>query len=46
VRLELKRVRYAADLAASGVALWDRRRQRYGATLRLSAGASVGAGCA
>jgi pimeloyl-ACP methyl ester carboxylesterase len=36
VRLELKRVRYAADLAASGVALWDRRRQRYSATLRLS----------
>jgi hypothetical protein len=36
VRLELKRVRYAADLAASGVAIWDRRGQRYSATLRLS----------
>lgn len=36
LQLGLKRVRYAADLAASGVAIWDRRGQRYSATLRLS----------
>ena len=35
VRLELKKVRYAEDLAVSGEAVWDRREQRYHATLRL-----------
>jgi pimeloyl-ACP methyl ester carboxylesterase len=36
VRLKLKRVRYAEDLAATGEAVWDRREQRYSATLRVS----------
>ncbi len=36
VRLDLKRVRYAEDLAVSGEAVWDRREQRYSATLRLA----------
>ena len=35
VRLKLKKVRYAEDLAASGEAVWDRREQRYSATLRV-----------
>lgn len=33
VRLKLKKVRYAEDLAATGEAVWDRREQRYSATL-------------
>jgi pimeloyl-ACP methyl ester carboxylesterase len=36
VRLKLKKVRYAKDLAVSGEAVWDRREQSYGATLRLA----------
>ena len=36
VRLKLRRVRFVEDLAASGVAVWDRRKQRYRARLRLS----------
>jgi TAP-like protein len=36
LRLKLRRVRFVEDLAASGVAVWDRRKQRYCARLRLS----------
>ena len=36
VRLKLKKVRYAEDLAASVRTLWDRRAQQYRATLRVS----------
>jgi pimeloyl-ACP methyl ester carboxylesterase len=36
LRLKLKKVRYAADLSASGRALWDRREQRYSAMLRVT----------
>ena len=35
VRLELKRLRFAEDLAVSGEAVWDRREQRYSATLEV-----------
>ena len=36
VRLRLRGVRFVADLAGSGVAVWDRRKQRYRARLRVS----------
>lgn len=36
LRLKLRHVRFVEDLAASGVAVWDRRRQVYRARLRLS----------
>jgi hypothetical protein len=35
VRLELKKLRYAEDLAVSGEAVWDRREQQYSATLEV-----------